>query len=406
MTKLPADIEVLEPIAGAFRETHFRLPARTHESVRRNFRHAVYGSIALASIPCVFSIVVAVQHEDGWLMPILFFGSFLFPLAGIILLAAILQRWTRREIICTPGRLTLRSRFGPFRWTRRLPLAQLKGFRVQTGTLRVEGITGSTPFDPQAKIRNVGSLFADYERGHARMICSGYDPGWLKTLAEELTDRCAAILGKAGPLLPVTSTNEDPAIIERRSAQPSNSDARLQSSGDTFVITHPPRGWRYALPRPFIASFLGWNGVLIYYTVALCAGQVGWANNPGKVPIWLGLLLGSPFYVISICCLATWYAYAHYTARWEISGQELRFWHRQLFGAGTEVWQRKDLQAIRVVSTKADSDQDTWSTRLQITATGKPLKELMRDRDKSELEWLATVLSKEFGLAEYGSSEK
>src|SRR5688500_10150126 len=110
MTKLPPEIEIHESLSGAYRETHYRLPPRPLEVVKQGFRAAMVGAVALFFVPFIFSIFFAVvvprdKMEFWWtavLMPIFFFGLFLYPIAIIVLIGGFVHRWGRTEIHCLP----------------------------------------------------------------------------------------------------------------------------------------------------------------------------------------------------------------------------------------------------------------------------------------------------------------
>lgn len=408
MNTLPADIEVLEPVAGAFRERRFRLPVRTHAAVLQNFRNALVGSLVLCLLPVAFGAFLAVGSyftagEEfavaGY--AVAFFGSFLFPFAGIWLLVAVIHRWSRCELIVAADRLVIHNWLGPFFRTRWVQVAGLKGLRVQIGWLST--IRGRR-FDPQSKLGNVGTLYADFEKSPPQIICSGYEPEWLLNLAQQLTLVLEANQGVVGSLWPVTLTHEDPRILIERVEQPSTSDARVHSGANRLVIEHPPRGWRHAWPPWFVAACLFATGMLMVWTIALLNGQllVRETRDDGELfpfPIWLGLLVASPCYVIAGCVLACWYDATRRAARWEITPDLLCLWQRNLWGEYVLSWSRTELQSIRVISRSISEEQDHWFNCLQITSSEQPPRELFRERDKSELEWLATVLSKGAGLA-------
>lgn len=401
MNTLPADIEVLEPLAGAVRETRYRLPPSTQAAVKRLFQRSLASTLCVLILPALFIGVstAAIANDDPkqlWIVGVvtgLVFVIFVLPVAAYFFRAC-WRCWGRQEILCSPGKLSTRSQFGLFWRTRRFLLPDFQGFqgfRVQVGSLQVDTLFGPSPFEEHSQDRDVGTLFADYDRGQTRLICSGYEPDWLTSLAQELTRRCE--------LAPqITLSSEDPEIIEPRQQQPSTSDAQVRQAGDTLIIEHPPRGWRRAVPLPGLVMIGVWNSFACFYSATLFAGQVHWEGSDTVVPIWLGLLLGSPFYAIGIGGLAVWYAHARYAARWEVNSKELRFWDRMFFGEATAIWPRSELQSIRVVSRHTDYDKVAWITTLQIAAADRPVKEFFRGREKSELEWLATTLNKALGL--------
>lgn len=414
MNSLPADIELLEPVAGAFRERRFRLPTRTHEAVRQNYRDALVGAAALFLVPIAFATFLAVgsyfKHSDMFEVAgfaVAFFGSFLFPLAGILLITAIIHRWSRIELIASADRLMIRSWLGPFFRSRRVRLAGLKGLRVQIGYLQISTMRGTAPFDPKSVFCNVGTLYADFEESPQQMICSGYDADWLMNLASELTRTLNA---NQSSLWPVTLTYEDPRIITEREEQPSTSDARVSSTADRLVIEHPARGWRRAWPSWFVACYLCATAMLILWTVALLNGQLLMreARDDGgyfPFPIWLGLLVAVPCYAVVICMAGAWIATARKSARWEITPHQLCLWQRTLWGESVAIWSRAELQSIRAISQLPGEYEYTRYNCLQITSSEQPPREFFRERDKSEVEWLATTLSTAVGLATTNGSK-
>jgi len=418
MTKLPADIEVFESLDSSFRETVYRLPRRPPEAVKLIFRGSIIAAASLAVMPFIFSIFFAVVGPRDKpeiyltiiLLPIVFFGTFLFPLATVILLGGLTYGRGRVEIRCGSEHLKARSGWGLLRWTRRLPLAGLTGFRVVEGILHPNSQQAQGSKVPQPGMEKFGALMADYQTGKSQLVCAGYANEWLVSLAEVLTERCEPGCGKAEPLRPVTIGSPDPNIIAERSEQPSTSNARLRVEGDTLIIDHPARGFWRGVPG-FLKMFgLFWNGFMVMWTCvfmpALFAGEVQWNDGPEKTSIWFGLLFCTPFYLIGFGFLAYFYAASIYAARWSIRPDELELWERKLLGERTKMWLRSELSSIRVVTRQNNDEDKTWSTFLQISTNHDRTDELFSDRDKSELEWLATTLRKALGLpgADYGTT--
>jgi hypothetical protein len=414
MNSLPADIEVLEPAAGAFRERRFRLPTRTHAAVRQNYRDALIGAAAICLVPIAFATLFAVggYFKNGDVFEVAgfavaFFGSFLFPMAAILVIAAVIHRWSRIELTASADRLVLRSWLGPFFRTRQVRLAGMKGLRVQIGRLQIATMRGSAPFDPKSILCDVGTLYADFEKSPQQMICSGYDADWLLNLANELT---RAIEANQSSLWPVTVTHEDPRIISERAEQPSTSDARVSSTADRVVIEHPARGWRRAWPAWFVVGYLFATGMLIVWTIALLNGQllIRESRDDGELfpfPVWLGLLVAAPCYAVAICVAGAWIGAARNSARWEITPHQLCLWQRTLWGESVAIWSRAELRSIRAISQLVGEFEYNRYNCLQITSTMQPLREFFRERDKSEIEWLATTLSAAMGLASTNGSK-
>lgn len=410
MNTLPADVEVLEPVAGAFREQRFRLPAPTHAVLWEGYWLAVGLAIVLFLVPftaagvlVVLSYFNAEVKPTDFMDPIVMIGCFMLPLAAAILLNALVHRWSYYEISVTADRLQVRTRIGPFFRTRHLRLAGLKGLRVQIGTLQHLTMRGVEPLDPRSRFRNVGTLFADFELSPQQLIVSGYDPDWLLSIASELTRVIETNHPGAARLMPVTLTHDDPRVILDRAEQPSSSNARVLQTVDRLVIEMPPHGWWRSFPWQFQYFCYFCLAMLLVWTVLLVRGELLVASedggNLGPLPLLIGLLITSPCYAIIGCLLALWYSTSRSSARWEITPQQLCLWQRTIWGEYCAFWNRSELQAIRVVSKlhqQSDRD-DIFYNCLEITSANQPPREFFRERDKSELEWLATVLRKGLG---------
>ena len=406
MNNLPTDIEVQELLTGAFRETHYRLPRRTLRGAQIAAGVGFAVAIGCILVPFVFAgfFAIVVPNDDrefrliAILMPIVFFGSFLFPIAIYALVRTAFNYYGHLEVQCQRERILVTQRCGHLRWTSRFRLAGLKGFRVKWGTVTDEQ---GKPVAPA--LYDVGTLVADYDGGRSRTVCWGYAPDWLEQFAADLTNRCEALSDSTSGLTPVSRDNIDPTAIGPRSEQPSTSTARVTTNGDRLVIDIPRRGWWRCVPGGFKFFCISWNGFnCLFFGMffpALFAGQMLWNEGPEKTSVAFGLLFSLPFLLIGWGMIAYWWAAAKYAARLEVVGDQLSVEETFSFGKFAGAWSSQDLRAVRVVS-RASKGEDSmsWTTLLQIEPVQGSVHEMLATREKNELEWLATTLSKALGL--------
>ncbi len=406
MSNLPPDIEVQEPLTGAFRETHYRLPRRTLRGAKIAAGIGFALAIGCVIIPFVFAgffaIVVPKDNAEfrqvAILMPIVLFGSFLFPFAIYALICTAFNYYGHLEIRCLRERILVTQRCGSLWWTSRFPLAGLKGFRVKWGTTTDEQ---GKPVAPA--LYDLGTLVADYDGGRSRTFCWGYAPDWLEQFAADLTNRCAALSESKSGLTPVSRDNIDPTAIGPRSEQPSTSTARVTTNGDRLIIDIQRRGWWRCVPWGFKFFCVFWNGFnCLFFGMffpALFAGEVLWNDGPEKTSVLLGVLFSFPFLLVGWGMIAYWWAAAKYSARLEVVGDQLLVEETFSLSKFAGAWHSPDLRAVRVVS-RASKGEDSvnWTTLLQIEPVQGPVHEMLSSREKSELEWLATTLSKALGL--------
>ena len=174
--------------------------------------------------------------------PLVCFGPFCFPLGGFLLLVGLFTIAGHTEIAVRAGKLLLIDRCGFLSWTRRRSLEKLRGFRVEYG----QPTAGSGVAEEWSQPGKWADLKIDFAGGKTMMVCRGYPREWLLPLAEELARLCPQVADNsetafAAPV-PVTEESRNPALIQDRFQQPTNSTAILEQRPDGVTITIPPAG--------------------------------------------------------------------------------------------------------------------------------------------------------------------
>lgn len=419
MSDLPAGIEVVETAEGPYRTRRYRLPPRTMPGVGCTIMGGLLAIGLTTGIPVGFGLFFyggaagldPALRLAGFLCPVGFFGSFLFPVAIYVLLRIVFIHTGRLEIVVERQQLLLMQGWGILRWTRRLPLRGLRGLRVVTER-------PFNPSDPQFSqdLSKVGSLLADYQGGSQKTLCWGYPAPWLEQFSQALTADFARQPGLAEPVLPATRESEFPAEIAARRSQPSNSNALVRHEGDQLVIELPRPGlWRCVHPV-FLIFCLVWNGLLAMFTVMLAiitalawTGQVPVENPEEQGPIWALALFQVPFHAIGIVSLGYWLGMARRWTRIQVGSGRLQVVDHRLWRTTTTEWPAAEIVSIAAVSRRHEKEAEdgdprfaevTWSYGLAIEPRQGAAGAFLEWRSRSELEWLATLLRQRLGLPE------
>jgi hypothetical protein len=405
MMNLPPDLEVLEKPAGGDGRWHLRLPPRTMPGVKLTGYGGLFAAAFLAGIPTTFAVLAWTFFSNAspsfrWIataMPLVFFGPLFFPPAVYIFIRVMVLHFGRIEIICEPQRIAAIHRWGRLHWTRRFPVAELRGLRVNT----------DRPFnlyDPafSQQLSQLGRLNLDFTANRSYILCWGYPAEWLALLGNGLTDFLNEQRTAKTQLAPLTLEDSDPAVVVEREHQPSSSNAVVTETIDGLEIDLPSRGaWRPEYLGLICACF-GVNLFLVFFGCgflpALFAGQAQWVEEdkaPVQLPIWLGLLLLSPFYALGLGLIVLWWQLAHRSARLVLDATKLHVLNRNTWSTFADSVAREDIQAIRVINHVIEGEatpQQKWEHVLYVGFGDDKGWTLFHVRPKSEVEWLATLL--------------
>lgn len=316
------------------------------------------------------------------------FGAVAFPLAAFAWQQSILLLRGQKEIVLDATSLRIITRAGPIWSTRRCRLAQLGGFRVEDPTGDGFQVRGG-----------YSSLVAVFQNGRTLPLLRMYPDEIVCQLAEQLPDKIEQITGRRGSSraskvradkLELEVVAPDPMAIRARSAKPIGSNLTVDESGEELLIQVPRLGYRKSTSpaaRLWIGGFV--TGQIFFTSLlvpALLAGKVqgspsaGWVIACVSTAISLGIVLNR---------LAA--ATRHGTIR--VTGASLMFQESTLLGEHVAEWKLKSIEQVRVgVKTYKSDDGVTWSHYLEVQPDFHDPRLWFDNRDKSELEWMATQI--------------
>ena len=111
--------------------------------------------------------------EWSHLLPLVFFGTFLFPLAAFLCFRGLLSLFGRSEIVITGRHLSVVRRWGLLRSRRRCRMSRLEGFRVE----RPGDAIPTAEFSPAGVFSFLGdssSLVAKHSSGRSLYLARAF----------------------------------------------------------------------------------------------------------------------------------------------------------------------------------------------------------------------------------------
>jgi hypothetical protein len=325
--------------------------------------------------------------------PLVLMGPICFPLGGYLLFAGLLLSAGHTEVAVRAARLHLIERCGLLRWTRRRPLVELRGFRV-------EHEDASLPDGTRAMGQpgEWATLKADLANGKSVTVCQFYPREWLLPLAEDLARRCLQVVARGATAvaepLPVTEDVIDSALIQDRPRQPANSTAILEPQPDGLTITIPPAGLLRGSHWVFVVWCLGWNSFLVPAPLFLIAAFRGEMKGTDEsLSVLFVCLFFSPFLLIGIGSLLALLHRGWRRTSIAVAGGSLQVVESGLFGTRRHRWAATDLLDVRAISElREDGEGTSWAVALEVQPKEGATYRLLPYRDKAELEWIATVV--------------
>ncbi len=290
------------------------------------------------------------------------------------------------ELLITATHAIGIDRCGPFRYRRRILLADITGLVVDLTPVEVndkpvrEGPWG-----------DVGALMAEGGRAGTKpsALVIGYPRSVLAALGERVRDRA----GLAGAGVGGGGRGEPIAITVREEHADDETDTPAQPAGSTAVIERTPEGISISLsPMGF---FKGSKGLGCFSILWLGFVSIFASVSVGMVVGGTPVLQALPFLGISTLFGAIgagmFFAAVRSGKRRaviDVVGEDLLITRQSTGAARTQSWHRSEIDRV-VVGKSGMEVNDVPVMELQIWPTGGRKVGLFAERDDAELRWIA-----------------
>ena len=358
-----------------------------------------FGAIFVIGFGCLFGgfalvwIIAAlgITQKDGFQIGGLFFALFGLPflLAGLGVVALGVFAWCgRSEIEIQPGELITRERGGPFRWTRRIPIKDIRRFALVGNAVNINARPVRVGL-----MSDMGVLAVDLGEGKSRFVLLGYPRDWVGAMATRLTTDLAAQTGQA-PLAIHDGSEEKVFYRPQMNLEPGEVPGppeRLVVHGDRFdppartaIRIMEQAGGLVAVVPP--SGFSGVSRFLLIFSLfwLLISTIVG----GGFILIGLGLSM-----------LVTSVNLARRKASIRASRAEFIVLQQSLFGTKAFNLSGSDLGTIRVGDSGMTMN-DVPVQEIQVHTKAGVKHGFFSNLSNDELHWLATHLRHASGVGE------
>lgn len=353
----------------------------------------LFGGFALFWILGVLGFVFEGSRPAGSVFFALFGLPFLAVGVGIVGMGVF--AWCGRcELEVRSGELLARERGGPFWWTRRIPLKDIRHFTLAADAARINGQPVKT-----GPMSDVGALSAEVGDGKPRLVVLGYPRAWVEALAARLNADIVEQTGAAP--LPTTVTQLDPTtgrsgLSGDRFDPPAKTSITINQLAGGIVAVVPPQGARGT--RGLLAFAIIWLVFISIVGTVIAIAPESTKRRRNQSKVIPAVVIGA-FGLIGVGMLTAAVNQMRRKASLRASHDELIVLQQSLFGTKTFKCGRENLAAIRV----GDSG---------ITINNVPLQELQvhgadgkkhgffTNLTNDELHWLATHLRHATGVGE------
>lgn len=376
--------------------------------------------------------------EWSHLLPLAFFGTFLFPLAGFLCFRGLLSLFGRSEIVITGRHLSVVRRWGLLRSRRRCRMSRLEGFRVE----RPGDAMPTAEFSPAGVFSFLGdssSLVAKHSSGRSLYLARAFPSSLIDQLVETVPQRVQRIgmragvlnesqAGGSGMLQSLSVENSEPTgvpsfkALSQQALKGASSDAGGSGSGswrtgendsrltgdslptkpfgsvlvlserpDGLAIEIPKRGYRGAtspMGRLFLYAYT-FMQILLSGTLlpALLAGKVqgsasaGWVIFGVFTLIWVVVMIG-------VLAAASWHGMITLDRRF------LQFSETGIFGSNAYQWQCDAITSVTLgVESHQSDDGVTWEYYPKVEPLDSENRCWFSRLTKPEIQWLVDTLS-------------
>ena len=332
------------------------------------------------------------------LTPLLLFGLFCFPIAGFLLWKGFLLLRGRDEIVIRDGRLSGVTRWGPLRSSRSCELDDLAGFRIEGQFESDDGV---------GFLQGMSSLVAVRKQAKPVHLLRIYPEELIETLAAELEEQVESFASRQGkPFseeLAVENVSMDPGQMGERTAIPVGSNLEFEECHNELRIGVPALGWRNS-SSTFVKI---WSILWVAATLTLTATIVP-ALIAGRVrgDAWVGWVLVFAFCLIAVASVFFLEKAAHRKGTIVLTATDLRFEEDGIFRKHQAHWKRSSITSVVAVaeSRGTRSSGKHWIHFIKVLPELDPSHDWFCNRDKPELEWIATKLNRALGLDTQGDA--
>ena len=348
--------------------------------------------LLLASGPISLTLFLLILTPDGAkqdadflpfaLFPLVIPGAICFPLSLILWQRSILSMFGQTQVVIDHRCLKIVRTAGPIWSRRKAPLDQLTGFRVEEA--HGLGPTGA-----------LQTLAAIKKNGRQLLILRAYPHETVTQLTQDLPREIkrAASRNRSSPEqpLPVEFVSPNPFALDERSNRPLSTRVTVVDHQDDFRIEMPRKRLLEAT-SPFVRLWLsGWllSQLFIWLGLvpALLAGRVkgepmaGWVITVVFTTVTLGI--------------AAYYSYI-LTRRGTVkmTQQKLNFRDQSLWGDHQAEWRTDAIHDVQVSVDRSDTDDGpVFSHHIEVKPDNHAPRCWFDNRDKEELEWIATLIN-------------
>ncbi|NBV21040.1 MAG: hypothetical protein EBS05_03465 [Proteobacteria bacterium] len=328
-------------------------------------------------------------------------GGALLALFGLPFLAAglsviglgVFALCGRCEIEVHPGELIACERGGPFWWTRRISLKDIRCFTLASDALRVNGQPVTA-----GPLSDVGFLGAEVGAAKPRVVLLGYPRVWTEALAARLTADLASLTGVAP--LPTTVMQRNlvtgtKAVAADVYDPPAGTKVRIMEQAGGLVVVIPRSGFKGAS-----RLMLGFAACWLIISIVVAAGFIGAAlDGRSSRPPWFAFLFVGVFVLIGLGMLANAVNLAFRKASIRASRDELIIVQQSFLGTKTFKRTRSELAAIRVGDSGVEINHVPVQ-EIQVHTLYQQQHGFCSNLSIDELLWLATRLRDATGLVE------
>jgi hypothetical protein len=326
-----------------------------------------------------------------------FFALFGLPflVVGVGIIGMGVFAWCGRgEVEVRAGELLARERGGPFRWTRRIPLKDIRRFTLSAEAVRVNGQPVKS-----GPMSDVGALTAEVGDARPRLVVLGYPRAWVEALAARLNADIAAQTGTAPAPVTVTladSQTDRNVIRGDRLDPPAKTSISIHQQAGGIVVVVPPQGARGA--RGLLAFAIIWLTFIGIVGTVFAIAPDSSKRRRNQSRVVPAVVIGA-FGLVGVGLLTGAVNQMRRKASLRASRDELIVVQQSLFGTKTFKRPAGVLAAIRIGNSGLEVN-NVPVQELQVHTSDGKKHGFFTHLANDELHWLATHLRHATGVGE------